>query len=220
MDNEGDAGIPDFDKVSDLSPASEEVRTTENDDTDVSVIGTDNTEVEVTHTTPDKVDVSEEAENLAGRGTTSVGGATAEANVSRVASNRLLVPIVAEKECRVKENNDPPIVDTELDGDVAGATTPSEPAVSEEGAKTEPAIADKGDKTPLGWTHVMADPTLGDGGISFVFHRRLIIEVGDGGIFFVFHRRVIIEVEDAGISFVIQDLLPLGLDVHRLLPFP
>ena len=115
------------------------------------------------HTTPDKVEVSEEAENLASRGTTSVGGATAKADVSGVASNRLLVPIVAENKCRAKENNDPAIVDTEHTGGVAGAATPSEPAVPVKVDKTEPAVADEGDETLLGWTHVMTDPTLGDG---------------------------------------------------------
>ena len=176
LDNEGDAAIPDFDdeapvadevaesdKVLDLSHRSEEVRNTDNDDTDVSVIGPDNAEVEVIHTTPDKVEVSKVAENLAGRGTTSVGGATAEAEVSGVASNRVLFLIVAEKEYRAKGNNNPPIVDTKLDGGVARAAMPSEPAVPEEGAETEPAVADEGDETPLGWTQVMADPTLGDG---------------------------------------------------------
>ena len=117
----------------------------------------------MTHTTSDKVEVSEDAKNLAGRGTTSADGTTAEADVSGVASNRVLVPIVAEKECRAKENNDPDIVDTELDGGVARAATPSEPAVPEKGARTEPVVADKGDEMPLGWTQVMADSTLGDG---------------------------------------------------------
>jgi hypothetical protein len=175
VDSEGDAPIPDFDDVSDVSPARED---------------------RGGNVTPDKPEVSDQAENLPGRGTTSAGGATAEADMSGVASNRVLVPIVAEKECRAKENNDPPIVGTPLEASepavseegaalpsepavpeegaatpsepsvpAEGAATPSEPAVPAEGAATpsEPAVADDGDETPLGWTQVMADPTLGDG---------------------------------------------------------
>ena len=83
-DNKGDAAISDVDdeapmadevaksdEVSDLSHWSEEVRNTDNDDTDLCIIGTNNAEVEVMHTTPDKVVVNEVAENLVGRGTTS-----------------------------------------------------------------------------------------------------------------------------------------------------
>jgi hypothetical protein len=188
VDSEGDAPIPDFDDVSDVSPARED---------------------RGGNVTPDKPEVSDQAENLPGRGSTSAGGATAEADMSGVASNRVLVPIVAEKECRAKENNDPPIVGTPLEASepavseegaalpsepavpeegaatpsepsvpaegaatpsepavpAEGAATPSEPAVPAEGAATpsEPAVADDGDETPLGWTQVMADPTLGEG---------------------------------------------------------
>ena len=79
------------------------------------------------------------------------------------ASNRLLVPVVAENECRAKKNTDPAIIDTEVTGGVAGAATPSEPAVPDKGDNTKPYVADEGDETPLGWTQVMADSTLGEG---------------------------------------------------------
>ena len=59
--------------------------------------------------------------------------------------------------------NEPAIVNIELTRGMAGATTPSEPAVPDEGDETEPVVANEGDKMPLGWTHVMADPTFRDG---------------------------------------------------------